>query len=62
MYTPGNILYFTPFYFANGNQSKPKYFIVLASDGDNLVVVSLPTSQDRIPTFLDKKHGCILNT
>jgi len=32
MYTPGNILYFTPFYFPNGGKEKNKYFIVLATN------------------------------
>ncbi|OAV66868.1 hypothetical protein Barb6_02486 [Bacteroidales bacterium Barb6] len=58
MYTPGNILYFTPFHFPNG-KSKDKYFLVLAHDGDDLITVSLPTSKDHIPNFLNKKHGCI---
>ena len=26
MFEEGNILYFTPFYFENGNAPKPKYF------------------------------------
>ena len=59
MYTPGNILYFTPFYFKNGEESKSKYFIVLHSNSSNTIVASLPTSKDHIPSFVVKKHGCI---
>ncbi|GHT44118.1 hypothetical protein AGMMS49965_19190 [Bacteroidia bacterium] len=59
MYTAGSILYFTPFFFKNGNQPKNKYFIVLESYSDDLIVASLPTSQDHVPNHLAKKHGCI---
>ncbi|GHT18552.1 hypothetical protein AGMMS4957_01040 [Bacteroidia bacterium] len=59
MYTAGSILYFTPFFFKNGNAPKNKYFIVLGSSGDDLIVASLPTSQDHVPNYLPKKHGCI---
>ena len=30
MYEAGDLLKFSPFEFKNGNQPKPKYFIVLA--------------------------------
>ncbi|MDR1199083.1 MAG: hypothetical protein LBK94_08770 [Prevotellaceae bacterium] len=59
MYSPGNILYFTPFYFSNGNTAKNKYFIVLSVIEDEIIVASLPTSKDHVPNFLTKKHGCI---
>lgn len=59
MYTPGNILYFTPFYFPNGNTAKSKYFIVLKNQDENILIASLPTSHDHIPATIDKKHGCI---
>lgn len=42
MFTPGNILYFTPFYFKNGAPSKNKYFIVLKDVDGQLVLASLP--------------------
>lgn len=61
MFSSGSILYFTPFYFPNGNQPKNKYFIVLANCGDDLIIASLPTSHDHIPAKLEKKHGCINN-
>ena len=59
MYTPGNILYFTPFYFPDGNPAKNKYFIVLKSNDGETLVASLPTRGDYIPSFLPKKHGCL---
>lgn len=60
MYTPGNILYFTPFYFPDGGTaSKNKYFIVLKAEGIKYIIASLPTSIDHIPENIMKKHGCI---
>jgi hypothetical protein len=59
MYTPGNILYFKPFVFAHGNSPKNKYFIVLKTIGEDILIASLPTSQDHIPKMVQKKHGCI---
>ncbi len=59
MYTPGAILYCTPFYFPNGSKPKPKYFITLYNDGHNLVAAALPTRQDYVPAHMPKKHGCI---
>lgn len=59
MYTKGNIIYFSPFYFTDGGKSKNKYFIVLNSNENNALVASLPTSKDHIPSFIEKKHGCI---
>lgn len=61
MFSPGNLLYFSNFIFPNGNPSKPKYFIVLNSVDDEVIVASLPTSKDHIPSSLPKKHGCIHN-
>lgn len=59
MFEEGNILYFNPFYFENGNPPKPKYFLVLARLDNQLVLASLPTSHDHIPCSLPKVHGCI---
>jgi hypothetical protein len=58
MYIPGVIIYFTPFYFSNGD-SKNKYFLVLATGEDDILIASLPTSKDHIPRSIEKKHGCI---
>ena len=59
MFEEGNILYFNPFYFENGNTPKPKYFLVLKRTEDQVVLASLPTSHDHIPSTLEKRHGCI---
>ena len=55
----GSILYFSPFIFSNGDEPKNKYFLVLHCDEQNLILASLPTSQDHVPGSLEKKHGCI---
>lgn len=57
--TPGTIFYFDPFYFKNGNAAKAKYFIVLATSGDESVLASLPTRKDSVPKELMKEDGCI---
>jgi hypothetical protein len=59
MYTPGNILYFKPFVFPDGSFPKNKYFIVLKTVGEDILIASLPTSQDHVPRMITKKHGCI---
>lgn len=60
MFELGQILYFTPFYFKNASPSKPKYFIVLkVLDGDTVVLVSLPSSQRYLPSFVTTTHGCV---
>jgi hypothetical protein len=58
MFTPGNLLFFTPFYFNNNNEPKRKFFVVLHNENNKFVMASLPTSKDHIPDDL-KKHGCI---
>ena len=55
----GDILYFDPFYFKNGNSSKPKYFIVLKISGETTIIASLPSSKDFLPATVVKKHGCV---
>lgn len=60
MYLPGSIIYFTPFYFNNGKTApKNKYFIVLCQENEELIVASLPSSQDYVPAYAQKIHGCI---
>jgi len=54
-----NILYFTPFYFRNGNAAKNKYFVVLSILEKQVVIASLPTSKDHIPYISNHKDGCI---
>ncbi len=59
MYQEGNIIYFTPFYFKNGNPAKPKYFVILKVNDANTIMASLPTSKDHIPAKDVVKSGCI---
>lgn len=59
MYSEGNILYFDPFYFKNGAESKPKYFLVLKRIGDHALLASLPSSKMHLPNFVAITHGCI---
>ena len=59
MFDEGNIIYFDPFYFKNGNTAKPKYFIVLKLFGQNSVLAALPTRKDSIPADQTITHGCI---
>ncbi|MBO7562368.1 MAG: hypothetical protein J6T04_05735 [Bacteroidales bacterium] len=57
MFKEGSILYFKPFYFKNGAEPKNKYFIVLKNIEDNLLLASLPTSKDHIPSDMTIKFG-----
>lgn len=59
MLTPGNILYFTPFYFKNGAASKNKYFIALKDIDGQLILASLPSSRIKLPHRVPEDHGCI---
>lgn len=59
MYTPGNLIYFNPFYFKDGAASKPKYFLVLKVVEDKAILASLPSSVDHLPININIDHGCI---
>ena len=59
MFDTGNILYCENFQFNNGNQPKNKYFIVLKRDGNNLIIGSLPTRTNKVPSFIEIDHGCV---
>lgn len=52
-------MYFTPFYFKNGNAPKPKYFIVLKMLEEHAVLASLPTRKDCVPRDNNLEAGCI---
>jgi hypothetical protein len=55
----GDILYFDPFYFKNGNSSKPKYFIVLKVMEGKSLLASLPSSLDFRPSASHSEHGSV---
>jgi hypothetical protein len=60
VFSAGNLIHFTPFYFKNGQTApKNKYFIVLKNKGEGVIIASLPTSINHLPNFLTAKHGCI---
>ena len=60
-FSEGSVLYFSPFVFPDGGAPKPKYFIVLKHVGEKLLLASLPTSKDSVPSFVIKSHGCMEN-
>ena len=59
MFEPGNLLYFNPFIFPDGGDPKPKFFVVLGEIGDTMLLASLPTSKDHIPSDVTLTSGCI---
>ena len=59
MFYPGQIIYFTEFYFKNGNTSKPKYLIILGRVADKTLVASLPTRTNTSPLLVTETHGCV---
>ncbi|MEO8108786.1 MAG: hypothetical protein ABI594_02085 [Ginsengibacter sp.] len=59
MFVKGQLLYFTPFYFKNGNDPKNKFFLILRNIGNITIVASLPTKVNNAPSLMDDSHGCI---
>jgi hypothetical protein len=59
VFSEKQLIYFTPFYFKSGAPAKNKYFIVLKSDGVTSIIASLPTSINKLPSFITQSHGCI---
>lgn len=59
MFEPGNLLYFNPFIFPDGGEPKPKFFIVLGEVDETVLLASLPTSKDHIPSDVEVKSGCL---
>lgn len=60
MFAEGQLLRFDPFLFKNGAPSKPKFYVVLKHmDSADLMMASLPTSQDHVPGDLSDRTGCI---
>ena len=62
---PGTILHFNRFQFeepatATRPGERNKFFIVLRTLADQMVLASLPTSKDQIPDSVDQRHGCVL--
>src|SRR5574344_1223232 len=59
MFEEGNLLKFSPFNFKNGATPKDKYFIVLKNINDGLLLATLPTSKDHVPSDISNAQGCI---
>ena len=59
MFESGNLLYFKPFIFPDGGGSKPKFFVVLGEVDETVLLASLPTSKDHIPSDIQVRSGCL---
>lgn len=59
MFEPDNLLYFNPFIFPDGGDPKPKFFIVLGEVDETMLLASLPTSKDHIPSDVEVLSGCL---
>ena len=59
MFEIGNLLLFRPFIFKNGAIPKDKFFLVLENIDGELLLASLPTSKDHVPSDVEVKHGCL---
>lgn len=59
MYPEGQLLCFAPFVFKNGAEPKKKYYIVLKHMDDKMMMASLPTSKNHIPSDVPLASGCI---
>ncbi len=59
MYQEGELLKFSPFEFKNGNQPKPKYFVVLGHMDEKVLMAVLPTSKDHVPADAEVERGCV---
>lgn len=58
-FVQGALLCFDPFWFPDGGKPKRKYFVVLQKKDTSLLLVSLPTSKDHIPSDVAFRAGCI---
>jgi len=59
MFEVGNLLYFEPFIFPDRGNPKAKFFVVLADTGNGLLLGSLPTSKDHVPSDIPVIGGCL---
>lgn len=55
----GDLLFFRPFLFKNGAEPQDKFFLVLKRLEGDMLLASLPTSKDHVPSDLEVKHGCL---
>lgn len=59
MFEKGNLLFFRPFLFKNGATPENKFFLVLKKLDGDILLASLPTSKDHVPSDLVVKRGCL---
>ena len=59
MFEAGCLLLFKPFLFKNGAMPKDKFFLVLEQMEGEVLLTSLPTSKDHVPSDVEVKHGCL---
>lgn len=59
MFLKGKLLRFDPFIFPDGGKPKSKFFVVLNNDGEGVLLASLPTSKDHVPSDVVFKGGCL---
>ena len=59
MFKERHIYFIKSFQFNNGGESKDKYFIVLKTSDKNVIIGTLPTRANKIPSFVTIEHGCI---
>lgn len=60
MFEVGNLLLFRPFHFKNGASPKSKFMVVLGKEvAGTVVLASLPTSKDHVPSDMEVKGGCL---
>ena len=59
MFEPGSLLYFDPFIFPDGGEPKSKFFVVLGEVDETVLLASLPTSKDHIPSDVEVTSGCL---
>lgn len=59
MFQKGQLLRFDPFIFPDGGQPKSKFFVVLNNNGEGVLLASLPTSKDHVPSDVVFNGGCL---
>lgn len=59
MFEVGSLLFFRPFLFKNGQKPEPKFFVVLGTIDEEVILASLPTSKNHIPASYGDKAGCL---
>ena len=59
MFRTRNILYIKEYQELPGHEPKARYMIVIHNNGGNSIYLSTTTSQLKLPSYHQGKHGCI---